>query len=124
MGSLERFIGVLIEHYGGAFPFWLSPVQAKVIAINTRNVDYANEIVLALKKKQIRVEDDYRDETLSYKIREATLQKIPYLLIVGDKEQQTKTVTLRQYKEVKQLAFSVDELMELLYKKNIERTNT
>jgi threonyl-tRNA synthetase len=124
MGSLERFIGVLIEHYGGAFPFWLSPVQVKVIAINTRNVDYANEIVLALKNRQIRVEDDYRDETLSYKIREATLQKTPYLLIVGDKEQQTKTVTVRQYKETKQSALSVDELMELLYKKNRERINT
>ncbi len=124
MGSLERFIGVLIEHYGGAFPFWLSPVQAKVIAINTRNVDYANEIVLALKNKQIRAEADYRDETLSYKIREATLQKIPFLLIVGDKEQQTNTVTIRQYKETKQSSLSVDELMELLYKKNRERTNT
>ncbi len=124
MGSLERYIGVLIEHYGGAFPFWLSPVQVKVIAINTRNVDYANEIVLALKDRQIRVEDDYRDETLSYKIREATLQKTPYLLIVGDKEQQTKTVTVRQYKETKQSALSVDELMELLYKKNRERINT
>ncbi len=124
MGSLERFIGVLIEHYGGAFPFWLSPVQVKVIAINTRNVDYANEIVLALKNRQIRVEDDYRDETLSYKIREATLQKTPYLLIVGDKEQQTKTVTVRQYKETKQSALAVDELMELLYKKNRERINT
>ncbi len=124
MGSLERFIGVLIEHYGGAFPFWLSPVQARVIAINTRNVDYAKEIVLALKNKQIRAEEDYSDETLSYKIREATLQKIPYLLIVGDKEQQTNTVNVRQYKEMKQLTLSINEVVELLDKKNRERINT
>ncbi len=124
MGSLERFIGVLIEHYGGAFPFWLSPVQVKVVAINTRNVDYANEIVLALRDRQIRAEADARDETLSYKIREATLQKIPYLLVVGDKEQQGKTVNIRQYKETQQSVLSVDETVELMYKKNRERTNT
>jgi threonyl-tRNA synthetase len=124
MGSLERFIGVLIEHYGGAFPFWLSPVQVKLIAINSRNVDYANEIMLNLKKKLIRVESDYREETLSYKIREATVQKVPYIVVVGDKEQQTKTVNVRQYKEKKQVSLSVDELIELLYKKNIERINS
>ncbi len=121
MGSLERFIGVLIEHYGGAFPFWLSPVQAKVIAINTRNVDYANEIVLALKDRQIRADVDARDETLSYKIREATLQKIPYLLIVGDKEQQAKTVNIRRSRETQQSVLSVDETVELMNKKNRER---
>ncbi len=124
MGSLERFIGVLIEHYGGAFPFWLSPVQVRVVAINTRNVDYANEIVLALRDRHIRAEADARDETLSYKIREATLQKIPYLLVVGDKEQQGKTVNIRQYKETQQSVLSVDETVELMYKKNRERTNT
>ncbi|MGB9735589.1 MAG: threonine--tRNA ligase [bacterium] len=124
MGSLERFIGVLIEHYGGAFPFWLSPIQARVITINSRNVDYAEEVLIALRNKSIRVEPDYREETLSYKIREATLHKIPYVIVVGDKEQQTKTVNVRQYKENKQSTFSVDELVELLYKKNIERINT
>lgn len=124
MGSLERFIGVLIEHYGGAFPFWLSPVQVKVITINTRNVAYAEQIVLKLKNVNIRVQADYRDETLSYKIREATMQKTPYLLITGDKEEQTKTVNIREFGNKKQTVFLIDELMDLLNKKNIERINT
>lgn len=121
MGSMERFIGVLIEHYGGAFPFWLAPVQARVITINTRNVDHARETVLRLKKAHIRVEEDFRDETLSYKIREATLQKIPYVLIIGDKEQQAGSVTVREYKQSQQVLMPVDELRELLNKKNTER---
>ncbi len=123
MGSLERFIGVLIEHYGGAFPFWFAPVQVKVITINTRNVDYAKEIVLKLKNMVIRVEEDYREETLSYKIREATVQKIPYLIIVGDREQQTNTVNVRKFKETKQESRSLDELLDMLYKFNRERIN-
>ncbi len=124
MGSLERFIGVLIEHYGGAFPFWFSPVQARVITINTRNVDYARDVVIKLEGKQIRVEEDFRDETLSYKIREATMQKIPYLLIIGDREQQTGSVNVREYKNTKQVVLSVDGLLDILYKKNRERVNT
>ncbi|MCL5278051.1 MAG: threonine--tRNA ligase [Deltaproteobacteria bacterium] len=124
MGSLERFIGVLIEHYGGAFPFWLSPVQAKVITINTRNVAYAKEIMLKLRHARIRAEEDFREETLSYKVREATVQKIPYLLIVGDKEQGSGTVNVRRFKETAQRPYAVEELLNMLYKSNTERTST
>ncbi len=123
MGSLERFIGVLIEHYGGDFPFWLAPVQVKVIAINTRNVDYSKRIVLKLKNMGIRVEEDYREETLSHKIREATVEKVPYVFVIGDREEQTNTVNIRKKKDAGQITMKVEEISEMLHTKNIEREN-
>jgi len=95
LGSLERFFGVLIEHYGGAFPLWLAPVQVRVLPITDRNHDYANRIVEALKAEGFRAEADLRNEKLGYKIREGQLQKIPYLLIVGDREEREGRVALR-----------------------------
>jgi threonyl-tRNA synthetase len=95
MGSLERFIGVLIEHYAGAFPIWFTPVQARVLNITDDQADYSEEVYLQLKKSGLRVEKDLRNEKLNYKIREAQVAKIPYMLIIGDKEKEDKTVTVR-----------------------------
>lgn len=99
LGSLERFIGILIEHYAGNFPVWLAPVQVKIIPITDRNNEYAKEIEQELRENKIRVEGDYRDKTLEYKIRDAQLEKIPYMLIVGDEEQKNKTISIRKRTE-------------------------
>jgi threonyl-tRNA synthetase len=95
VGSLERFIGILIEHHAGAMPLWLAPVQAVVMTITDRQHDYAQEVAKALKAAGLRVETDLRNEKISYKIREHSLQKLPYQLIVGDKEQEANTVAVR-----------------------------
>ena len=95
MGSLERFFGVLIEHYAGAFPLWLAPVQARILNITDAQASYVDELDRTLRKAGVRVEKDVRNEKLNYKIREAQLAKIPYMLIVGDKEMESKTVTVR-----------------------------
>ncbi len=95
VGSLERFIGMLIEHHAGAMPLWLAPVQAVVMTITDRQHDYAQEVAKALKAAGLRVETYLRNEKISYKIREHSLQKLPYQLIVGDKEQEANTVAVR-----------------------------
>ena len=95
LGSMERFLACLIEHYGGAFPVWLSPVQAIIIPIADRHIDYAHQIGSELKQENIRTEVDDRSERMNLKIREAQLQKIPYMLIVGDKEVASSVVSLR-----------------------------
>jgi threonyl-tRNA synthetase len=96
MGSLERFIGVLIEHYAGAFPVWLAPVQVRLLNITDAQLDYAEKVYRELRRLGVRVEKDLRNEKLNYKIREAQLQKIPYMLIIGDKEMEAGQVTVRQ----------------------------
>lgn len=95
LGSMERFFGVLIEHFNGAFPVWLAPVQAVVIPIADRHLEYADEVFRTLKKAGIRVEVDDRGERMNAKIRDAQLQKIPYMLVVGDKEMENGLVALR-----------------------------
>jgi threonyl-tRNA synthetase len=95
VGSLERFIGILIENYAGAMPLWLAPVQAVVLTITDRQPDYAREVEAALRSSGLRVAADLRNEKITYKIREHSLQKLPYQLVVGDKEQQAKTVAVR-----------------------------
>lgn len=99
LGSIERFIGILIEHFAGAFPTWLAPVQAKVIPVSAKFNDYAIEVANQLKEAGVRVEDDLRPEKMGYKIREAQLQKIPYMLVVGEKEMEAKEVAVRTRKE-------------------------
>ena len=94
-GSIERFIGILIEHYAGKFPVWLSPVQVKVLPITDRNAEYADGIEEQLKERGIRCETDHRPETIGFKIREAQLSKAPYMLVLGDREQQEGTVSVR-----------------------------
>ena len=95
-GSIERFIGILIEHYAGKFPAWLSPIQVKILPISDKYIDYAKEVEIFLKEKKIRTELDDRDEKLGYKIREARIDKVPYMLIIGDKEQRNRTVSVRK----------------------------
>ena len=94
-GSIERFIGILIEHFAGAFPTWLSPVQAKVLPISEKYMDYAEKVFAQLKEAGIRVEIDNRAEKIGYKIREARLQKVPYMLVVGAKEEEEGKVSVR-----------------------------
>lgn len=96
MGSLERFIGVLIEHYAGAFPLWLAPEQARVMNITDAQADYCDDVYAHLRALGVRVEKDVRNEKLNYKIREAQLMKVPYMLIVGDREKEDGTVTVRK----------------------------
>jgi len=98
-GSMERFIGILTEHYAGAFPLWMAPIQARIIPITERHHDYANELAAEMKKAGIRVDVDARSEKMGYKIREGQMQKIPYLLVVGDKEMEARTVSVRKRKE-------------------------
>src|SRR5437588_10813531 len=95
VGSLERFIGMLIEHYAGALPLWLAPVQAVVLNITDRQADYARALQECLKAQGLRVLADLRNEKITYKIREHSLQKLPYQLIVGDKEMQAENVAVR-----------------------------
>lgn len=95
LGSIERFIGVLIEHYAGNFPLWIAPVQAVVINVTDNQLDYSRDVVKQLREAGVRVEEDTRNEKLGFKIREAQLQKIPYMLVIGDKEMENRTVTPR-----------------------------
>jgi threonyl-tRNA synthetase len=98
-GSIERFIAILTEHYAGAFPVWLSPVQVRILPIVDKHHDYAEEIKTQLEKEGIRVELDLRNEKIGYKIREAQLAKVPYMLVIGDKETETKTLAVRSRKD-------------------------
>ena len=97
-GSLERFIGILIEHYAGAFPTWIAPVQVKVIPVTEKNLEYAKAVADAMSESDIRVEVEEANETLGYKIRKAQMEKVPYMLIVGDKEMKSHTVSIRSRK--------------------------
>jgi len=99
LGSIERFMGILIENYAGAFPLWLAPVQVVVAPIKDENIDYANKVIQSLQAKGLRVELLAGDETLSKRIRQAEMQKIPYILVVGDKEEKKKNIAVRRRKE-------------------------
>ena len=118
-GSLERFTGILLEHYAGNLPLWLSPVQAVVAPITSEIDDYAVEIQKTLKSSGFRVEMDLRNEKISYKIRENSLQKIPFLLIVGKKEMEEKSVTLRTFGSKDQEKIKLDNLTDFFEKKCI-----
>jgi threonyl-tRNA synthetase len=114
LGALERFIGVLIEHYGGAFPTWLSPVQATVLTVTDRNIPHGEKVLRSFLDMGIRTEADFRNEKLSFKVREAQLQKIPYMLIIGDRESDKGGVTPR-LRSGKNLPFMTgDELIALI----------
>ncbi|HKK06828.1 MAG TPA: threonine--tRNA ligase, partial [Gammaproteobacteria bacterium] len=95
LGSMERFIGILIEHYAGAFPAWLAPVQAVVMNITDRQADFVQEVAQTLSGRGLRVISDLRNEKIGFKIREHTLQRVPYLLVVGDREVENRTVAVR-----------------------------
>jgi threonyl-tRNA synthetase len=109
MGSFERFIGILIEHYAGEFPLWLAPVQAAVLPIADRHIEYARETAQRLREAGLRVEVDERSESIGKKIREAEVTKVPYMLVVGDQEQEAGAVAVRRHREGDQGAQPVDE---------------
>ncbi len=95
LGSIERFISILIEHFKGAFPFWLSPIQLLIVNITDKQIDYSKNVAQVLRENDFRVEEDYRNEKLGFKIREAQLRKIPYIVIIGNKEVSSETVSVR-----------------------------
>ena len=95
VGSLERFIGILIENHAGALPTWLAPTQCVIMNISGNSAEYAEKVQQILKKQGFRAESDLRNEKITYKIREYALQKLPYLLVVGDKERESNTVAVR-----------------------------
>lgn len=96
-GSMERFIGILTEHYAGAFPTWLAPVQVKVLPISEKHVEYANQLAKQMRHDYVRVEVDDRNEKIGYKIRQAQMEKVPYMLVVGDKEMEENSVNVRKH---------------------------
>ncbi|MEM6485234.1 MAG: His/Gly/Thr/Pro-type tRNA ligase C-terminal domain-containing protein, partial [Pseudomonadota bacterium] len=108
-GSFERFIGILIEHYEGKFPLWLSPVQAVLLTITDKHDEYVMDVAQRLKSQGVRVESDLRNEKVGFKIREHTLQAIPYLLIVGDREMSNGEVAVRTQSGEDLGTMSVDE---------------
>ncbi|WP_460027949.1 threonine--tRNA ligase [Methyloparacoccus murrellii] len=124
LGSLERFIGILVEHYAGYFPLWLAPVQAMVLNITDAQTDYARGVEMALRSRGLRAESDLRNEKIGFKIREHSMQRVPYLIIVGEKEIESRTVSLRTQKGDDLGLFSLDGLMEKLCAEVNERVAT
>ena len=120
-GSIERFIGVITEHYAGAFPTWLAPVQIKILPITDRAAEYCKELNGKLDEAGYRVEVDYRNEKIGYKIRSAQLEKIPYMLVIGDKETEAGTVAVRT-RDGKDLgAMPLDDFMAMIKKEVAEK---
>lgn len=122
LGSMERFIGILIEHHAGALPVWLAPNQVIVLNISKNQTDYAQSVVNELEQKGIRASSDLRNEKISYKIREHSMQKIPYLIVVGDKEVENQTITVRGRLNRDYGAMSLDDFIVMIRKEIVERT--
>lgn len=121
LGSFERFIGILVEHYAGEFPLWLAPVQAVVLPLSDRFADYGGRVAEALSAVGLRAELDARTESVGRKIREAELRKIPYMLVVGEREQEQEAVSLRRHGEGDLGSFGLDEVLERLRAEDRER---
>lgn len=119
-GSIERFIGILIEHFAGKFPVWLAPVQAKILPITDRQEAYAKELCAKMKAAGIRVEVDDRNEKIGYKIREAQMEKVPYMLVIGDKETEAGQVAIRR-RDGEQFVLPADEFIATILKENEEK---
>ncbi len=119
LGSVERFISVLIEHTGGVFPFWLAPEQARVLSLSEKVEDYAKELTAMLRKSGFRAEVDIRSEKLGFKVREAELAKVPYMIVVGEREAAERTVSLRMLRGAKSQALTVENLMEKMRKEPV-----
>ena len=118
LGAMERFFGILIEHYNGAFPLWLSPVQVVVMTVTDRNIPYGESVYQRLWEEGIRVEKDFRNEKLGFKIRDGQLQKIPYMLVIGDREERTKTVSPRRRDGVDLKGMSLENFLALIQEEN------
>jgi threonyl-tRNA synthetase len=123
-GSLERFIGILIEEHAGAFPTWLAPVQAVILNITEKQADYVREVTETLKNQGLRVESDLRNETVGFKIREHTLQRVPYLLVAGDREAGSHSLAVRTRSGKDLGAVSVQTLAEKLAQEVASRGRT
>ena len=120
-GSIERFIGILIEHYAGKFPLWIAPVQVKILPISDKFMDYAKQIEKAMYDAKIRVELDDRAEKIGYKIREAQLEKVPYMIIVGEKELNEGNISVRS-RDLGDLGFkNTDDFLKELSEEIISR---
>ena len=114
-GSIERFIGIIIEHFAGVFPLWLAPEQMRIVPVNNdAHLEYAKEVEKALKASGIRVSIDSRDEKLNYKIRESQTRKVPYVLVIGDNEKATNSVTYRHHGTTNQVNVSLDEFINMV----------
>jgi threonyl-tRNA synthetase len=117
LGSIERFFGVLIEHYKGAFPVWLMPEQVRILTISENQKDYAENIATKMLENNIRVKINEDDEKLGYKIREAQMDKIPYMLVIGDKEKENNTISIRTRQNKTLTITSLDDFIELVLTK-------
>ncbi len=124
LGSIERFFAILIEHYAGAFPFWLAPVQVVVLPVSEKHEDYAQKVLEKLLAAELRAETDSSSNTLNYRIRNSQNMKIPYMLVVGDREKENNTVSVRLRTEEDQGAKNLAELIELLKAKRDKKENT
>ncbi|MFW5980103.1 MAG: threonine--tRNA ligase [Halanaerobiales bacterium] len=122
MGAMERFIGILIEHFAGAFPTWLAPVQVKILPVSEDQLDYALEVKNKLERDDIRVEIDSRDENLGYKIRQAQVEQVPYMLIVGSNEEKDESVSVRERREGDLGVFEVNEFRKKINKEIENKT--
>jgi threonyl-tRNA synthetase len=114
MGSLERFFGCLVEHYAGAFPLWLAPIQIILLPITDQNHEYSDEVFKKLTLSGFRVEKDLRNEKIGFKIRDAQIQKIPYMIVIGEKEQTNKILAVRKRRSKETITFTIDELTDKL----------
>ena len=123
LGSLERFIGILIEHYAGALPLWLAPVQAVVLNITDRQAPWAREVASALTDKGFRADVDLRNEKIGFKIREHTLQRVPYLLVIGDREVETRTLAVRTRQGQDLGTLGLDEVLDRLGAEVAQKVN-
>ncbi len=119
LGSMERFLGTLIEYYGGAFPLWLSPIQVRILPVSEDNLSYAQGVYSQVKSAAIRVELDSKNATLNYRIREAIKKKIPYIVVVGKNEEKGKTLSVRKRKEADQIKIGINEFIDKI-KREIE----
>lgn len=117
LGSIERFMGVWIESIEGKFPLWINPLQGMILNINQDVEDYCNKIHKMFKDEGFRIEKDLTNETLNYKIREYSMQKVPFLIIVGNKEKEENRITIRTLGEEKQISMSLDEFIFKLKRK-------
>jgi threonyl-tRNA synthetase len=122
MGSMERFIGVLIEHFAGFFPTWLAPVQVAVLPISDQFLGYAGEVVDALRARGVRAERDDRNEKVGYKIRDWETKKVPYMLIVGEKELSARSVSVRRHTEGDLGSKSIDEFIAAILNEIQQKT--
>ncbi|MBR4030116.1 MAG: threonine--tRNA ligase, partial [Clostridia bacterium] len=121
-GSIERFIGILTEHFAGKFPAWLAPVQVKVLPVSEKTADYAKEVYDAIRAEGIRAELDSRDEKIGYKIRQAQMEeRVPYMLILGANEAEAKTVSVRSRDTGETEVMSLDEFIAKITKETNER---